>query len=108
MTKTRQLSSLNPCFSGGWSRSGLHLQDDNSRWKVLILVLVEDGLGEELNAFEKATVVGLNPCFSGGWSRRPPSGRTKPRVKKGLNPCFSGGWSRRVKDSLDNTIRVLS
>ena len=41
-------NSLNPCFSGGWSRSliksfkvGIHLL-------VLILVLVEDGLGEQL------------------------------------------------------------
>ena len=38
---------LNPCFSGGWSRRNnirdllLSLQHD-----VLILVLVEDGLGE--------------------------------------------------------------
>ena len=39
--------SLNPCFSGGWSRSG----KVNTFFKgalVLILVLVEDGLGANL------------------------------------------------------------
>ena len=41
--------SLNPCFSGGWSRSASKFeatQDDLDA--VLILVLVEDGLGEQL------------------------------------------------------------
>ena len=38
---------------------------------VLILVLVEDGLGE-IHHLQKITPQehGLNPCFSGGWSRR--------------------------------------
>ena len=41
------LIRLNPCFSGGWSRSihlifGMILQ-----FLVLILVLVEDGLGDQ-------------------------------------------------------------
>ena len=43
---TRKKTGLNPCFSGGWSRS-----------------LCE----AYLNGAEAA---GLNPCFSGGWSRR--------------------------------------
>ena len=38
--------SLNPCFSGGWSRSLTELIDANKGITVLILVLVEDGLGE--------------------------------------------------------------
>ena len=41
-------SSLNPCFSGGWSRrvgAGAH---KTQRVTVLILVLVEDGLGVNL------------------------------------------------------------
>ena len=39
--------SLNPCFSGGWSRSTNH-QAMERVCNVLILVLVEDGLGEQL------------------------------------------------------------
>ena len=63
--------------------------------EVLILVLVEDGLG-----VEKATVVDsqygrLNPCFSGGWSRSTMGLTLNNYTKECLNPCFSGGWSRR-------------
>ena len=37
---------------------------------VLILVLVEDGLGELEDKYVFLSEnVGLNPCFSGGWSR---------------------------------------
>ena len=37
-------SSLNPCFSGGWSRRKQKILMKRDL-KVLILVLVEDGLG---------------------------------------------------------------
>ena len=37
---------------------------------VLILVLVEDGLGESSLLQSIARKCRLNPCFSGGWSRR--------------------------------------
>ena len=37
---------LNPCFSGGWSRSAAKAGDVLDLQTVLILVLVEDGLGE--------------------------------------------------------------
>ena len=37
---------------------------------VLILVLVEDGLGGKAASLCEAYLNGLNPCFSGGWSRR--------------------------------------
>ena len=38
---------------------------------VLILVLVEDGLGALRADVQMAlSHTGLNPCFSGGWSRR--------------------------------------
>ena len=40
--------SLNPCFSGGWSRSGNQIIIRPAKVAVLILVLVEDGLGEQL------------------------------------------------------------
>ena len=36
---------LNPCFSGGWSRSVLGMTSTEQHGMVLILVLVEDGLG---------------------------------------------------------------
>ena len=45
----KKLSSLNPCFSGGWSRSGGVIYEYPHREIVLILVLVEDGLGESGN-----------------------------------------------------------
>ena len=64
--------SLNPCFSGGWSRSYLNCQ-------------LRGGLR------------GLNPCFSGGWSRRPIKKHLVAHPpQRSLNPCFSGGWSRRA------------
>ena len=36
---------------------------------VLILVLVEDGLGVSAMSPDIPYFNGLNPCFSGGWSR---------------------------------------
>ena len=36
---------------------------------VLILVLVEDGLGVTANWLGGGAFPSLNPCFSGGWSR---------------------------------------
>ena len=38
-------TSLNPCFSGGWSRSAIIIGVIAYFCLVLILVLVEDGLG---------------------------------------------------------------
>ena len=48
MDKEEKLSGLNPCFSGGWSRS------------------------LRINSNVVDSVAGLNPCFSGGWSRSVP------------------------------------
>ena len=42
---------------------------DTSLWKVLILVLVEDGLGVENINLSAAKFRSLNPCFGGRWSR---------------------------------------
>ena len=36
---------LNPCFSGGWSRRLYKITKTDNTTEVLILVLVEDGLG---------------------------------------------------------------
>ena len=38
---------LNPCFSGGWSRSEVYACAEAVFDDVLILVLVEDGLGAQ-------------------------------------------------------------
>ena len=35
------VKSLNPCFNGIWSRTGLVLAHTPSSWAVLILVLME-------------------------------------------------------------------
>ena len=45
---SRSDKRLNPCFSGGWSRSLPRLPAWYRNCAVLILVLVEDGLGEQL------------------------------------------------------------
>ena len=64
------LRSLNPCFSGGWSRSSETWSFITILLTVLILVLVEDGLGgQPLKLVKMTRKKSLNPCFSGGWSR---------------------------------------
>ncbi len=40
------------------------------KYTVLILVLVEDGLGDPKGSSINLAKRRLNPCFSGGWSRR--------------------------------------
>ena len=45
---TTAKKSLNPCFTGRWSRSTNNLNDYGNERRVLILVLLEDGLGEGL------------------------------------------------------------
>ena len=64
--------------------------------EVLILVVVEDGLGEYKGGFKwVSTADCLNPCCSGRWSRsyRYDCLRCSPIS---LNPCCSGRWSRRL------------
>ena len=42
------LSCLNPCFSGCWSRTARRCCPQNKEYRVLILVLVDVGLGRRL------------------------------------------------------------
>ena len=42
------MNGLNPCFSGGWSRSLMKSGEKIYVPMVLILVLVEDGLGDKI------------------------------------------------------------
>ena len=43
--------------------------EEEGEFQVLILVLVEDGLGDLGSNPNVSTSYCLNPCFSGGWSR---------------------------------------
>ena len=85
--------SLNPCFSGCWSRTGVLKTMLMSRQRVLILVLVDVGLGLVYIQSPQLPLSGLNPCFSGCWSRTMVSGLLRLFSSR-LNPCFSGCWSR--------------
>ena len=89
-------SGLNPCFSGGWSRRYLYKTKWQLLKEVLILVLVEDGLGGNISIFsaiENTVLIlvlvedGLGACMI----------KAINPTKDGLNPCFSGGWSRSLK-----------
>ena len=46
LTKRKQLTSLNPCFNGIWSRSPELKESEDEKIRVLIIVLMEYGLGE--------------------------------------------------------------
>ena len=43
---TAALTGLNPCFSGCWSRTGFSNDTSRNKEGVLILVLVDVGLGQ--------------------------------------------------------------
>ena len=62
---------------------------------VLILVLVDVGLGLRMIGGDGIHSSCLNPCFSGCWSRTIRSGFKRFRSLC-LNPCFSGCWSRTI------------
>ena len=63
--------------------------------RVLILVLVEDGLREKVFDDETEMKKSLNPCSCGGWSQRGTI-RTPCQNKTSLNPCSCGGWSQSL------------
>ena len=88
--------SLNPCFSGGWSRSTKSAVVVDDECVVLILVLVEDGLGGTiLAAPDTDTAVLILVLVEDGLGARENRGGYG-YVRLSLNPCFSGGWSRSV------------
>ncbi len=61
------ITCLNPCFNGRYSRSDVKYIFV-SMYTVLILVLMEDTLGEP-SSMEVLLNGGLNPCFNGRYSR---------------------------------------
>ena len=73
---TRQMTreatpGLNPCYSGRWSRTDGDIRHTAMSARVLILVIVEDGLvlAFTLMATDPTDAQSLNPCYSGRWSR---------------------------------------
>ena len=69
---TQFLTRLNPCYSGRWSRRYDRISQNERRNAVLILVVVEDGLGEDMSLTMILFSISLNPCFTGRWSRNLP------------------------------------
>ena len=62
--------SLNPCYSGRWSRRAMKIAYLEHDWTVLILVIAVDGLGVKPIILLLRQYWSLNPCYSGRWSRR--------------------------------------
>ena len=63
---------------------------------VLILVLMEYGLGLSKPSHLMVQVACLNPCFNGIWSRTKQLCFTSAHGRMSLNPCFNGIWSRTM------------
>ena len=61
---------------------------------VLILVVVEYGLGEGTKVTTNTFGICLNPCCGGIWSRSERFGESRLMIQS-LNPCCGGIWSRR-------------
>ena len=75
--------------------------------EVLILVLLEDGLGGFAAPKNGSTSWCLNPCFVGGWSWRKDN-LSETKIVISLNPCFVGGWSWRSTIMISNHKTTMS
>ena len=64
--------SLNPCCNGRWSRTLPGFFFPQRTKKVLILVVMEDGLVRFGTSPSKYGCSCLNPCCNGRWSRTRP------------------------------------
>ena len=64
--------SLNPCCDGRWSRTTQLMNWEDIRTKVLILVVMEDGLVPVTQQWVRVRWLSLNPCCDGRWSRTRP------------------------------------
>ena len=80
--------SLNP-YSGGWWSAGIWIHSFATRNKVLILILVDDGL-LEIGYGLSEEEIGLNP-YSGGWWSAGYLCCVDTEQTRRLNP-YSGGW----------------
>ena len=86
---------LNPYCSGRQSRTTLEKSGEADIYRVLILIVVDDGLVLINLATSEEFEFCLNPYCSGRWSR------TKLSVvlvssTLSLNPYCSGRWSRTI------------
>ena len=85
---------LNPCFNGIWSRTLSRGYHSRNQVPVLILVLMEYGLGVMNFKDQVKEVTSLNPCFNGIWSRSSTLHISTVLCANCLNPCFNGTWSQ--------------
>ena len=76
--------------------------------KVLILVVVDNGLVLNDKSLTIATNESLNPCCSGQWSRTLAKSVLKHTTKPCLNPCCSGRWSRTYEYTLMAHLEIAS
>ena len=92
-------SRLNPCFSGRWSLTRCKDERVTPQCAVLILVLVEDGLWQAIEALKNAPAASLNPCFSGRWSLTfvTPWGMKKLYIVLILVLVEDGLWQHPIK-----------
>ena len=79
----------------------------NLHYRVLILVLVEIGLGGIRSRVTSTCAISLNPCFSGNRFGRFAARLVLVATVVGLNPCFSGNRFGRVVILFRNAIPVI-
>ena len=87
---------LNPYCSGQWSRTTREATPEEIRMRVLILIVVDNGLvltNAMFDGFKRNVDTSLNPYCSGQWSRTLMT-KLLAKVRKCLNPYCSGQWSR--------------
>ena len=93
VSRQRSREGLNPYYSGRWSRTDFLDRAMLLLTAVLILIIVEDGLVQQLEDQLKELNKSLNPYCNGRWSRTGSS--TLIQVfQLCLNPYCSGRWSR--------------
>ena len=86
-------NSLNPCYNGIWSRTKKLTDEEKKARRVLILVIMEYGLGPGTTEPRRPPRTCLNPCYNGIWSRTLLNAPSALLVSC-LNPCYNGIWSR--------------
>ena len=101
--------SLNPCFSGPYSRSCQKVKNITRTDDVLILVLVDHTLGGYIqvnkNLVIKVLILVLVDHTLGGFILT-----LRTLMSGSLNPCFSGPYSRRynsVAEAFANPVLIL-
>ena len=86
------IRGLNPCSNGRWPLRRAEGLRGGTTPRVLILVLMADGLWVGNIGLYGTKLASLNPCSNGRWSLRGWSDRWD-REDSCLNPCSNGRWS---------------